>query len=80
MIKKLVLLILFAVLPSVVLGQTQKAPALELKDLRGRVHRLSNYEGKVVLLNFWATWRPPCRAEAPDQSGGSVSTGAAGYR
>ena len=42
------------------------APDFTLKDLDGNTVRLSDFRGKVVFLNFWATWCPPCRAEMPD--------------
>ncbi|GAB4501711.1 MAG: TlpA disulfide reductase family protein [Anaerolineales bacterium] len=41
------------------------APAVELPDLNGNPVRLADLRGQVVLLNIWATWCPPCRAEMP---------------
>lgn len=43
-----------------------EAPDFTLVDQYGEEHTLSDYKGKVVFLNFWATWCPPCREEMPD--------------
>lgn len=47
---------------------TQTVPSIDftLKDQYGNEHKLSDYKGKTVFLNFWATWCPPCKAEMPD--------------
>lgn len=44
----------------------QAAPDFRISDLEGKTHTLNDYRGKILLINFWATWCPPCRAEIPD--------------
>ena len=47
------------------LNAGEAAYDFELKDVSGRKHKLSDYRGKLVLLNFWATWCTPCITEMP---------------
>ena len=42
------------------------APSWSLQDLNGKTINSSDFKGKMVILNFWATWCLPCRAEIPD--------------
>ena len=46
------------------IGKT--APDFELETLDGKKAKLSDYRGKKVILNFWASWCPPCREEMPE--------------
>lgn len=70
----IIILVVVAAVVFIVLGQREKfepvvagtvAPEFELPGLDGKQHKLSEYKGKVVFLNFWATWCKPCAEEIP---------------
>lgn len=58
-------LVLFLCLMSLSLASLQ-AKAFKFQDSTGKMHTLADYKGKWVLINFWATWCPPCLEEIPD--------------
>lgn len=47
-------------------AQALCAQGFDLRDMQGKAHRLAQYKGKWVLVNYWATWCPPCLEEVPD--------------
>ena len=51
--------------PLVASTQPRSAPEFELIDTQGDKHTLAAYQGKVLIVNFWATWCPPCIKEMP---------------
>jgi thiol-disulfide isomerase/thioredoxin len=65
-IKKSLLLSLFATLLLCMCSVGYAANSFVLKDMAGKKHTLSEYKGKWVVVNYWATWCPPCLEEVPD--------------
>ena len=47
-------------------SEGQFAPNFTLKTMDGQIFKLSDYRGQRILLNFWASWCPPCKSEIPD--------------
>jgi len=66
--KLFIMVMLFGVAMSSSFAGEDDIVDFTLKDLQGKTHKLSDYRGKWVIVNYWATWCPPCLEEIPDLS------------
>lgn len=64
--KNFILGLLFLIFSQLSMAETKISSNFLLQDMAGIKHQLSQYKGKWVLVNYWATWCPPCLEEVPD--------------
>lgn len=64
--KNFILGLLFLIFSQLSMAETKISTNFLLQDMAGIKHQLSQYKGKWVLVNYWATWCPPCLEEVPD--------------
>ena len=64
--RKTILFLMVMALMSALQAKERSTPVFSYKDVKGKMHSLSDYRGKWVVVNYWATWCPPCLDEIPE--------------